>query len=594
MSTVTTGDFECWFEDDWFGPGWVDPPVVVLQPGFGRNGEFWRDWLLGLAADFRVVRRDMRGHGGSTAGDPSHVWSAESLADDVVAFLDALGLDRVHYVGESTSGVAGIVLGALYPERFHTITLVQTPVHMRPLDDAFRGEFPTWSAAIRALSPGGWATQWMPAGTPEAEWTRREWDRCDTDALCRLADASQHVDVTDYVARMQVPTLVLAPAQSELTALEDQWFLRTTIPEAEIEVFEGRGHTVYWDEPQRCIERFRSFVSTRAARSEQVGGSDDALDGSLSGSGSVPGAEAVEGTMPFEVITDGLDFPEGPVVLPDGDLVVVEVRGGRLTRVALDGTKSVVAELGGGPNGAAIGPDGAAYVVNNGGFAWRNLGGFWIPLGEDGTNAPDDFSGGWIDRVDLATGSVQRLYDSCDGERFVGPNDIVFDDHGGFWFTDFGKLRRRTMDRGSLLYAAADGSGVRRVADGLVGPNGVGLSPDGSQVYVAETHSGRLLRWDLAGPGEVAGSETIVATSIDHLDSMAVEEDGTVVVGAIRGLFVLRPDHTSSLIPLPDYLTTNVCFGGADRRSAYVTMSASGRLVRIDWPRPGLQLAFPR
>src|SRR5215212_9313767 len=134
----------------------------------------------------------------------------------------------------------------------------------------------------------------------------------------------------------------------------------------------------------------------------------------------MPGADG--DAWPFEVVTTDLEFPEGPVALPDGDVLVVEVRGGRLTRVHPDGTKDVVADVGGGPNGAAIGPDGAAYVVNNGGFAWMK---------------PPEFSGGWVDRVDLDTGEVTRLYDTCDGERFVGPNDIVFDAEGGFWFTDF-------------------------------------------------------------------------------------------------------------------------------------------------------------
>ena len=296
--------------------------------------------------------------------------------------------------------------------------------------------------------------------------------------------------------------------------------------------------------------------------------------------------------IPFDVVTTDLEVPEGPVALPNGDVLVVEVRGGRLTRVGPDGTKTVVADVGGGPNGAAIGPDGAAYVVNNGGFSWMKLPDFWIPVGENGSNEPPGFTGGWVDRVDLSTGEITRLYDECDGERFVGPNDIVFDADGGFWFTDFGKVRARTMDRGSLLYAAADGSSVRRVADHIIGPNGVGLSPDGGHVYVAETYTGRALRWDVSGPGEVSGRQTVLAATPEHFDSLAVEEDGTVVVAAIRGIFTLRPDGSSSMMPLPDYMTTNVCFGGDDRRSAYITMSGSGRLVRAQWPRPGLALAF--
>ena len=160
----------------------------------------------------------------------------------------------------------------------------------------------------------------------------------------------------------------------------------------------------------------------------------------------------------FRTVTDGLQFPEGPIALPDGDVLVVEIAAGCLTRIdTRTGRKSVVAKTGGGPNGAAIGPDGACYVCNNGGFNWhRSDKGLVFPHG----NAKD-YSGGRIERVDLATGKVERLYDSCDGHPLNGPNDLVFDDAGGFWFTDPGKDRGRTKDTGVLYYAKADGSLIR-------------------------------------------------------------------------------------------------------------------------------------
>jgi len=263
MPAVRTGDFECWYADDWYGPSWTNPAVVLIQPGFGRNGEHWRHWVPLLAGDFRVLRRDMRAHGGSTTGDPAHEWSPEALADEVVAFLDALGLDRVHYVGESVGGITGIVLGARYPERFQTITLVQSPLHLRSVGDLMRGEFPTWAAAIRTLGPGGWVTLNSDPNQPGTAWEGAQWDRCDTEALARLAEATSGVDVTSYVPLMRVPTLVLAPARSHLTPIEDQFFLRMSIPEAEIEVFEGRGHDIYNQEPERCVARLRAFIEAR-------------------------------------------------------------------------------------------------------------------------------------------------------------------------------------------------------------------------------------------------------------------------------------------------------------------------------------------
>src|SRR6266436_6196430 len=167
-------------------------------------------------------------------------------------------------------------------------------------------------------------------------------------------------------------------------------------------------------------------------------------------------------------ITSGLQFPEGPVALADGSVVVVEIKRGTLTRVAPDGKQTIVATTGGGPNGAAIGPDGLVYVCNNGGFEWHDVGGLLVP-----GNQAHDYSGGRIQRVDLATGKVEDLYTACDGRALRGPNDIVFDASGGFWFTDHGKLRERDRDRTGVFYARAGSTSPRR------GPaaSGPGSSP---------------------------------------------------------------------------------------------------------------------
>jgi gluconolactonase len=290
----------------------------------------------------------------------------------------------------------------------------------------------------------------------------------------------------------------------------------------------------------------------------------------------------------------GLQFPEGPIAMPDGTALVVEIRRGTLSRVDGDGDVTPVADLGGGPNGAAIGPDGACYVVNNGGFRWSKIGELEVPLDlATHSNEPDGFEGGWVERVDLATGEHTTLYDGCGGHRFRSPNDIVFDAAGGLWFTDLGKTRPRDMDKGGLYYAAPDGSSVVEVAHGLYGANGVGLSPGGDRVYVAESFTGRLLAWDLEAPGVVKGGSTTLVATTGHFDSLAVEEDGTVVVAAIGdGLCVIRPDLSHEYVRMPDMFTTNICFTGADRRTALVTLSGSGRLVSLPWPRPGLALEY--
>jgi gluconolactonase len=204
-------------------------------------------------------------------------------------------------------------------------------------------------------------------------------------------------------------------------------------------------------------------------------------------------------------LASGLRFPEGPVVLPDGDLAVCELRTGTIRRVPADGSgaTSLIATTGGSANGAALGPDGALYVCNSGGWRWTEFGEIAIPGDHDGTQA-EDYIGGRIQRVDLATGDVTDLYTECAGHSLKAPNDLVFDETGGFWFTDHGHMRRRERDRGGIYYAKADGSEIREVIFPLDSPNGVGLSPDGSHLYTAETHTGRVYGWELAGPGQLA------------------------------------------------------------------------------------------
>ena len=131
----------------------------------------------------------------------------------------------------------------------------------------------------------------------------------------------------------------------------------------------------------------------------------------------------------------------------------------------------MVANCGGGPNGAALGPDGRVYICNNGGFEWPDpKGGFVRP----GDALAEDYQGGSIQAVDVNSGDVETLYTACNGESLKGPNDIVFDAAGGFYFTDLGKRRGRMMDRGAVYYAQPDGSSIVEVVHPIDTPNGTG------------------------------------------------------------------------------------------------------------------------
>jgi gluconolactonase len=304
-------------------------------------------------------------------------------------------------------------------------------------------------------------------------------------------------------------------------------------------------------------------------------------------------------------ITSGLRFPEGPIAMPDGSVILVEMFGPRLTRVNADGTTETIAEIPGGPNGAAIGPDGALYLCNNGGcFTPVELSGLLLP----GPHNPAAYIGGRIQRVDLSTGSVTDLYTECDGRPLRAPNDLVFDSDGGFWFTDHG-IRdgaARTSDLTGIFYAKADGSHIGERVHPVEAPNGIGLSPDGSTLYWAETFTGRVMQRTVASPGQlapVAPMDPSVCLAglpgYQLLDSLAVDGEGNVCAATLinGGITVISSDGSSiNHVPTSDPLTTNICFGDRDGsgeyRDAYITASGTGKLLHTRWEHRGLRLNY--
>jgi gluconolactonase len=301
--------------------------------------------------------------------------------------------------------------------------------------------------------------------------------------------------------------------------------------------------------------------------------------------------------MHIEVAAEGLQFPEGPIAMDDGSVIVCEIRAGRLTRVAADGRKSTVAETGGGPNGAAIGPDGAIWVCNNGtAFQYLERDGVLLAGRTDPAHR-----GGALQRVDLSTGKVETVLDSYEGRRLIAPNDLVFDKAGGLWFTDHGGDGEGIRRLGALYYLEPGGGRLTRPRDSLFSPNGVGLSPDEAVVYMADSHMGRVWAFDLSGPGKVAstrgrgpGRVLVNLPGYQPLDSLAVEADGRVAVATIQtgAVTSVAPDGSFEQHAFPDVMTTNICFGGPDMRTAWITGSSTGKLFKVRWPRAGLRLNF--
>lgn len=270
MPTITANNCTMYYEADDFTAPWRQSDTLWIQHGFGRNLRFWSHWVPLLSAHFRVLRRDMRGHGQSADPGPDHQWSAEELLLDMKGFLDALGLEQVHYLGESIGGTLGIAFAARWPQRLKSLTLLATPTSIRArVQKLFALGYENWQTALGKLGSGGWAKALMESGggltggdSARTQWVIEEWARTPTHVLQGLSRAVPNVDVVRLLPQIKVPTLILAPANSAYEPLKAQVAMRDAIPGARIAVINGKGHEIYADEAGACAVAVLGFIES--------------------------------------------------------------------------------------------------------------------------------------------------------------------------------------------------------------------------------------------------------------------------------------------------------------------------------------------
>jgi gluconolactonase len=330
--------------------------------------------------------------------------------------------------------------------------------------------------------------------------------------------------------------------------------------------------------------------------------------------------------MEMRFVAENLNFPGGLLILPGGDVLVAEVSGAVLTRISADGTRSEFARTGGAPMAAAFGPDGAIYVCNNGApRAVREK----LPDGRTAYRPPRPGevpagSGGQIQRVGM-NGELSTIHRACEGRPLMAPANLVFDRQGNFYFSDMGIFEGPVRDpgvsteskhlsvlrmagaiarhpAGSIYYASPDGRLIREILHPMAAPNGVALSPDETTLYVGESGTGRVWAFQVPAPGQVGKRRCLGVVpgrrplNFSWCEGLAVDALGDVLAATVvnGGITTFSP-HGGEIehVATGDPLTGNVCFGGADGRTLFVTLSGSGRLVAYDaWPTAGHKLNF--
>lgn len=253
--------------DDFTDP-WKRAGTIVLQHGYARNSGFWYGWVPHLAASYRVVRMDLRGHGDSPADfDPATGSTLDAYIDDLLALLDELGPEAVHYCGESFGGVLGMALAAEHPHRVRTLTLVAAPVYQNR-NAAYAAGFPTREEALRTLGTRKWAEAIYGAPgflAPDNDPRLREWyvgeiAKCEVEVLCGLYGLVKHASAQAYLPKIDVPVLGLYPTSGALTSSEQEALLTEGIRNLRMIHLPTSSHAVLTLEPDACAQHVLKFV----------------------------------------------------------------------------------------------------------------------------------------------------------------------------------------------------------------------------------------------------------------------------------------------------------------------------------------------
>lgn len=268
MPEVQLNGYVTYYEDDCFVQDWLPRQTVLIQHGFGRNSQFWRHWVPLLSGDYRVIRRDLRGHGGS--GDPgdAYPWSFDSLVRDLSAFCEALKLDTVHLLGESTGGMLAVGFATTRPKQLRSITLCATPVTIKgDSQKFFAAGRASWQDALMEMGSEGWA-RWLlsqpgtaPPGDPErTAWSIKQFGRSSPASLAAYSKVISTTDITPLLPQVRVPALVLAPTRSAATSIIEQECIAASLWQSELLQIDGAGHEIYIDRAEECVSALRGFL----------------------------------------------------------------------------------------------------------------------------------------------------------------------------------------------------------------------------------------------------------------------------------------------------------------------------------------------
>ena len=251
--------------DDYLWPWEVRTPVLMMH-GFARNATFWNRWVPAIAESRRIFRPDLLGCGASEVPAQGYRFTPEKIRADFLAVFEAMSLRRVHWVGESSGGIIGLLLAAEHPERIASLVLCNTPTRISDdIKEIYSLDRQSTAAAIRAYGTGEWCRRTLGyrldlEHAPEAlrEWCIAEMDKTRPDIAAALHECFEAIDTKPLLPVIKAPVLLLSGDKSRI-ASEQQKILAATLPCGRLELFAGYGHGVNLLQPERCARAALDF-----------------------------------------------------------------------------------------------------------------------------------------------------------------------------------------------------------------------------------------------------------------------------------------------------------------------------------------------
>jgi 3-oxoadipate enol-lactonase len=209
-------------------------PVLVFSNSLGANHSMWDPQASEFRKKFRILRYDTRGHGQSSS--PSGPYSIELLAKDVIALLDALDLDRVHFCGLSMGGMIGMWMGRNAPARLNKLLLCNTGARI--------GTPESWGTRIEAVRKNGmkpvapailerWFTPAFRQKAPEKMASILKMiEEANPEGYVACCAAIRDFDCREQLGKIHTPTLVISGAHDPATPPQDGRFIAQQIPAA--------------------------------------------------------------------------------------------------------------------------------------------------------------------------------------------------------------------------------------------------------------------------------------------------------------------------------------------------------------------------